>query len=204
VAGRARVRRADVTPARARAGGRVAGARVPRVADVLLPGHVRRHVPRRHLPRVASDRRLRPRSQHRAGFFRRGAAPDRARAAAGEFDFVITEGPADTTRSEIHREGAWTCVAGETLAFTLVSYDSSGNRKARGGERVTFGDAQVDDRGDGSYEIKYLPKRAGVHKVPLQRRPPRVAPRPCSDGPPPPLRVPRRARSWRSHGFCVK
>ena len=75
-------------------------------------------------------------------------------------------------------QGAWTCVAGETLAFTLVSYDSSGNRKARGGERVTFGDAQVDDRGDGSYEIKYLPKRAGVHKVPPQRRPPRVAPRP--------------------------
>mmetsp|Transcript_48290 Transcript_48290/g.114899 ORF Transcript_48290/g.114899 Transcript_48290/m.114899 type:complete len:1308 (-) Transcript_48290:123-4046(-) len=85
----------------------------------------------------------------------------------GEFDFVVSEGPADLARSEIHREGGWTCVSGEALTFTLVAFDASGNKKSRGGEKVVYGEAKVKDNKNGSYTITLEPKVAGYHKIEL-------------------------------------
>lgn len=81
------------------------------------------------------------------------------------FDLEIVEGQADAKRSELVREGLWQTVAGKPLQFKLVCYDSAGNRKCKGGDRITCTDGVVTDLGNGSYDIVFQVTQVGNPRI---------------------------------------
>ena len=78
-----------------------------------------------------------------------------------EFQLEITEGPADAKRSDIVRDGLWQVVAGQNLEFKLVGYDSAGNRKQKGGDRIAVDCGTVTDMNDGQYRIVWTQTQVG-------------------------------------------
>ena len=82
-----------------------------------------------------------------------------------EFQLEITEGTADAKRSDVVRDGLWQVMAGQNLDFRLICYDSAGNRKTKGGDRIAVEQAQVKDLGTGVYEITWSQNQVGNRKI---------------------------------------
>ena len=82
-----------------------------------------------------------------------------------EFQLEIVEGAADAKRSDVVRDGLWQVLAGQNLDFKLVSYDSAGNRKTRGGDHVTVENAQVKDLGNGVYDVTWSMTKVGNRMI---------------------------------------
>jgi len=78
-----------------------------------------------------------------------------------EFQLEITEGPADAKRSDVVRDGLWQVMAGQNLEFKLIGYDSAGNRKMKGGDRITVDCATVTDLNNGQYQIVWTQTQVG-------------------------------------------
>jgi len=85
-----------------------------------------------------------------------------------EFQLEITEGTADAKRSEVVRDGLWQVLAGSNLDFKLISYDSAGNRKTKGGDSITVEGATVMDMGNGNYNITWSQNQVGNRKIDLR------------------------------------
>ena len=85
-----------------------------------------------------------------------------------EFQLEITEGPADAKRSDVVRDGLWQVMAGQNLEFKLIGYDSAGNRKTKGGDRITVEGATVTDTGNGTHSITWSQNQVGNRKIDLR------------------------------------
>lgn len=82
-----------------------------------------------------------------------------------EFQLEIVEGPADAKRSDVARDGPWQVMAGEILECMFIGFDSAGNRKMKGGDRITVEGATVTDLNNGSYSIIWSNTTIGSRKL---------------------------------------
>eukprot|EP01087_Luapelamoeba_hula_P017398 TRINITY_DN547_c0_g1_i1.p1 TRINITY_DN547_c0_g1~~TRINITY_DN547_c0_g1_i1.p1 ORF type:complete len:2178 (+),score=469.78 TRINITY_DN547_c0_g1_i1:249-6782(+) len=88
--------------------------------------------------------------------------------------FHVTVAPGEQSSSHTVAEGPGLtkAVAGEKAEFTVIAHDNSGNKVETGGAKVTAAlrgvatvDAEVSDKGDGTYPAHYTPTVSGIYSL---------------------------------------